>query len=102
MDVERFDLNNRYERIPDVIRREIADEILLVPIRGNIADMRKVFVLDDVSDFIWQQLETQRSCGEILDALLSMYEVDVDRATEDMAEFMTDLLEANLVVEVIE
>ena len=84
----------------DIVRRDIADEIILVPIRGNLADMQKIFALDSVADFIWLQLDGQQACGEILTALLSAFAVDGDQAAEDLEAFINDLLEADLICEV--
>ena len=95
-----FSKNSVFRKNDDIVRRDIADEILLVPIRGSIADMRQIFALDEVSGFIWDQLEIARPYREILDAVLEIYEVEREQADEDLEKFLTALLEADLVVEV--
>lgn len=86
-------------RNENIVRRNIADEIILVPIRGNMADMKKVFSLDTVADFIWMQLDGTRSCGDIRAALLAGFTVDTDQATADLDSFIGELLNAGLIRE---
>jgi len=85
----------------NIVRRDIADEIILVPIRGNIADLQKIFSLDEVADFIWLQLDGQKTCGDIHTSLLATFDVEVDQAAEDLKGFIADLLKANLIGEVV-
>ena len=89
-----------YSKNGDIVRRDIADEIILVPIRGNMADMRKVFVLDAVADFIWMRLDGKMSCGDIHTALLTSFDVKDDQAAEDLNGFIRELLQADLIGEV--
>lgn len=91
---------SRFKQNENVVRRDIADEILLVPIRGSVADMRQIFTLDEVSGFIWDQLERDRGYDEILAALLERYDVESERADADLEELVDALMEAELIVEV--
>jgi hypothetical protein len=92
--------NSIFKKKDDIVRRDIADETLLVPIRGSIADMQKIFALDEVSGFIWDQLEVARPYSEILDAVAENYDVAREQADKDLEEFLTALQEADLVIEV--
>ena len=92
--------NRTFKKNDDIVRRDIADEILLVPIRGNIVDMQQIFALDEVSGFIWDQLEVARPYGEILEAVLENYDVTREQADSDLEEFLTALKAADLIVEV--
>jgi hypothetical protein len=49
-----------YRKKKDLVTREIAGETLIVPTRGNLADMQRIFALDGVAAFIWQHLERER------------------------------------------
>ena len=89
-----------YSKNGDIVRRDIADEIILVPIRGNMADMRKIFALDAVADYIWMQLDGKMSCGDIHTALLTIFDVESDQAAEDLNDFINDLLKTDLIREV--
>jgi hypothetical protein len=45
-----------YRKKKDLVTREIAGETLIVPTRGNLADMQRIFALNGVAGFIWQHL----------------------------------------------
>ena len=80
--------------------REIAQETILVPIRGKLADMEKIFSLDHVAEYIWQQLDGEKSLKQICDGVLDIFDVEKDEAESDISEFICELSEAGLIVEV--
>lgn len=88
-----------YRKSEDVIARQIAGEMLLVPIRGDLAGMQRIFALDEVGECIWQQLDAQPSLHTIRDAVLANFDVPEEQAEADIQEFIAELLEAGLVVE---
>lgn len=88
-----------YRKSEDVIARQIAGETLLVPIRGDLAGMQRIFALDTVAEYIWQQLDTETSLQTIRDAVLANFEVSGEQAEVDIQEFIAELLEAGLIEE---
>jgi len=90
----------KYVQNENIVRRDIADEIILVPIRGELADMQRLFALDETSDFIWQRLDGNRTVEEIQTAILNHFDVAVEQASMDLNDFIEALLEADLIREV--
>ena len=89
-----------YAQNDNIVRRDIADETILVPIRGNLADMQRIYALDPVADFIWMQLDGKQSVGKIHSSLMDNFDVDAKQAALDLNEFIDKLLQANLIEEV--
>lgn len=89
-----------FQKNEDIVSREIVGETMLIPIRGNLADMQRVFSLEDVSEYIWQQLNGERKLGIIRDAVLENFEVEKIAAETDIPEFINELVKADLIVEV--
>jgi hypothetical protein len=89
-----------YSQNDNIVRRDIADETILVPIRGNLADMQRIYALDPVADFIWNQLDGRQSAGKIHSAIVDNFDVDTQQAALDLNEFIDKLLQANLIEEV--
>lgn len=89
-----------YAQNDNIVRRDIAGETILVPIRGNLADMQRIYALDSVADFIWQQLDGRQSVGKIHSTLVNHFDVDAQQAAQDLTEFIDKLLQANLIEEV--
>ena len=83
----------------DVVTRQIAGETLLVPIRGKLVDMQKIFCLDAVAAFVWEHLDGARTLAEVRDAVLDAFDVQRERAETDIQEFVAQLAEASLTQE---
>ena len=82
----------RYVKDPSIVYREIAGEAILVPIRRNVADMESVYTLDSVGADIWGLIDGDRTLSDILDLLLSEYEVDAAVLSKDLDEFLDQLV----------
>ena len=83
-------------RLDDVIVREIAGEVFLVPIRGRLADLQELFVLNGVGEWLWQRLDGSRSVRDLSKDLAETYEVEEDEAVADVTSFLGELEEAGL------
>lgn len=89
-----------YRQGENIVSRNVAGESLLVPIRGHVADMQKIFALDPVGEFIWNHLDGKLSLNDVLDELLETFPVDRDLAGKDLTEFIDELFQASLIEEV--
>jgi hypothetical protein len=78
----------RYQRNEDFIFRKIVEEIILVPIKQNVAEMEAVFTLNEVGAFLWEQLGQPRSLSELHNAVLNEFEADPAKVLEDIEDFL--------------
>ncbi len=88
-----------FRRRDDIVARQIAGETILVPIRGELAQLHRVFVLDNVSEHIWSFLDGQHELSAIADSIVRQFEVDLPTAEADLNEFLGQLRAADLVDE---
>lgn len=86
-----------YKKTESVVTREIAGEIMLIPVSRNLADMQKIFALDDVSAFIWNMLDGACDLRDIVRAVAGEFDVEEDLAETDTKRFLEELYEAGLV-----
>ncbi len=89
-------LSHGPRRLEDVILREIAGEVFLVPIRGRLADLQELFVLNDVGEWLWQRLDGTRSQDVLVEELIASFEVTPAEAASDLDGFLRELDEAGL------
>lgn len=82
-----------------LVAREIAGEVILVPVRGKLAQLKRVFVLNPVGAHIWGRLDGERDLAAIHRGIVEAFEVTETEAEEDLFEFIASLEEANLVAE---
>jgi len=85
----------------EIVSRPILDEMILVPIRGNLADMQKVFTLNSVAQYVWEHLDGTATMGDILSGVVEQFDVKKEIAQADLSELMTDLTKHGLVTEVV-
>jgi hypothetical protein len=86
-------------RQDNVIARKVAGEAILVPIRGNMADMQKLFILEGIGEFVWERLDGRATLGEIRDAVVKEFQVTAEQAEKDIEAFVSELRAADLVSE---
>lgn len=89
-----------FKKRETIVSRFIAGETILVPIRGNLADMEKIFSLEQVGEFIWQQLDGKQDLSDICIRIADVFDVDQETAEADLDAFITELQAADLIVEV--
>jgi len=77
-----------YRKNDSVVLREIADEILLVPVRGRLAQLQQLFVLNPVAHYIWQEIDGSNDLGSIHRSLVDCFEVQADEARSDLLELI--------------
>jgi Coenzyme PQQ synthesis protein D (PqqD) len=89
-----------FSRQPDVVPRAIAGETILVPVRGELARLQQIFVLNPVGEHIWHQLDGSRAFGAILQSLVEAFDIDDADARSDLLEFLAELEDAGLITPV--
>ena len=87
----------RYERNPDFVYRKIVDELVLVPIRQDVADMDCIYTMNPVGAFIWEILDGGATLGDLQAAIEDEYEIDPQAAAADLHEFLAELESAGAV-----
>ncbi|MCP4364531.1 MAG: PqqD family protein [Planctomycetes bacterium] len=85
------DLDTCYEKTPSLVHREIAGEILLVPIRRNVADLQSIYTLNEVAADVWQLIDGERSVSQMKEELVKKYEADEEELEEDLLGLLQQL-----------
>jgi hypothetical protein len=83
----------RLRRDPKLPFQEIEGQaVVVVPAR------RELHQLDEVGTFVWNSLKEARSLLELADAVCGEFDVERDRAEEDLRAFLASLEEKGLVI----
>jgi len=80
-----------YRQDDSIVSRRIEDEVILVPIRQNVADMESIYTLNEVGARIWEQIDGRRTNAEILPLIVEEFEVTEEEAQKDLKEFIEQL-----------
>ncbi len=79
--------------------REIAGEILVVPVGETALELNGMIILNPVSKVIWDCLEQGTTAEAILTEVTDRFEVSPEEAGADIAAFLADLREHGLIAE---
>jgi hypothetical protein len=82
------------------VSRTIADDVIIVPVRGGVGDLESIFTLNAVGASIWKLIDGRTSLQALAVALAREYEVSEAAAAADVREFVDLLLAKGLVREV--
>ena len=87
----------RYARNPDFIFRRIVDEMVLVPIHQDVADMDCIYTLNSVGASIWARLDRPATLAELRSGLLEEYDADPEALAADLESFLAEMTAAGAV-----
>lgn len=81
----------------ELIRREIAGDVILVPVGGTMLENNGLFALNELGAFLWDRLETAEDESALVAAVLAEYDVDEETARTDTAAFLRKLREMEII-----
>ena len=79
--------------------REIAGEILVIPVGKTALNLNGMIILNPVSKVIWECLEKEATREELLTAVCDAFEVETADAEQDLDEFLEELRKQDLLCE---
>lgn len=78
------------------VLREIAGSHIVVPLGSQVVDFGAVIQLNETGAFLWDLLQQNCEKEELLSALTNEYDVDIDKACNDIDIFISKLKGADL------
>lgn len=84
--------NRKYSIKQGYVAREIAGEYIAVPVDNSVGS--NIVVLNEVSKLLWDELKSEKTFDELLNAVLANYDVSKEEAEVDLKDFLVQL-EAN-------
>ena len=83
----------------DIVTRTIGSEVFLVPIHQTLKESQKLYVLNPIAEFIWNQLNGKNRLDDINRSILLEFDVEKNQALDDMKRFIQKLEQEDLVLE---
>ena len=84
--------NTILQRNPDQLFTMIDDEVVMLNIK-----LEEYLNLNSHASYIWKQLETPQSFGELTDLLCSTYNVEKKVCIKDTLEFILEFVERDII-----
>ncbi len=79
------------------VLREVAGQSIVIAVGGAAEKFNGIIKLNESCALLWKKLEVGATEEELVDTLLSEYEVDEKQAKEDVSAFVESLSKANLI-----
>lgn len=80
-----------------LIKREIAGDVILVPVGKSVLENNGLYALNELAGFIWDLLPIVSTKEEIVSRILEEYEIDKETATKDCEQFLNELKEMEII-----
>ncbi len=84
-------LDQVYRKDPSIVARQIAGEMLLVPIRQNVGDLESIYLLNETALFAWQRFDGSATLADIRSQITQAFDVPELQAGQDLLELAADL-----------
>lgn len=81
------------------VLREIAGTIVAVPTGELVNEFQGMINLTSSAKFVWELLQNDITIEEVSDKLSKKYEIDIQKAKQDVEKFVNYLRTSNLIEE---
>lgn len=81
----------------DFIHRKIAENDVLISIGENIAKFNGFIELNETASYLWDNMSSDISLGELIKKLEKEYNIDNNIAREDILSFLKILLDHDMI-----
>lgn len=75
------------------ILKNVAGNYIVVPVEGELVDLKAMITLTETGAFLWKLLEKGSDKEELTEKMLKEYDVDEKTAENDVNEFIKQLSE---------
>ena len=81
-----------YSKSPDFVHRDIAGELILVPIRSRLDQVNSLYVLNETGGAFWSRIDGSRTAREIVEDFSKEFDADPKQIEKDFRAFIEDLI----------
>ena len=87
------------KRNPGFLMRQVAGRYVLAPVGEMAKTFSGMVTMNETGKFLWEKLETDQTVESLAQALVEAYEVDIERATEDVIKYLEPLKPIQAVID---
>ena len=91
-------LEQRFQKSPSIVSQQIADEVILVPVRHSLGELESIYTLNETGAFAWSLLDGQHTLAQVHQLLLAEYAVDAAQARQDLLELSDQLQQIEAII----
>ena len=80
-----------YEKKESYVCRNTGEELLLIPLKDNVADFNQYLTLNEVGAFIWDNIQLGDDEASLVAKICSEFEADETEVLTDLQAFLEKL-----------
>ena len=80
-----------FKRNPDVVTRQIGDEVILLPLYQTEPDCNYIYTLNETAAAIWELIDGKNTLGQIKEELMNGFEVSERILEKELDTFTRDM-----------
>lgn len=73
------------------VTKLVDNELIIVPLQDDVASMEQLFHLNEVGQFIWENLSENESIESLTKKISDEFDVEVAVARNDLKTFLSEL-----------
>ena len=86
-----MNIENLYKLKSRFVARKVGNEVVVVPLVNNVAQMERLYTLNETAGFLWENLDENATVESLKTALLENFEVEESVAGQDVKNFLENL-----------
>ncbi len=87
----KMDIQTLYKMKSKFVARKVGNELIIVPLTDNVAQMSELFTLNETAKFLWENISEHASNEDIEKLLTDEFEVDAETTRRDVAAFLSNM-----------
>ncbi len=76
---------------PRFVTRVVGNELVLVPIETNVANMNELFTMNSTASLIWNSINDTNTEEDIVNLLINEFDIDRETALNDLTSFIESM-----------
>jgi hypothetical protein len=86
-----MEIQSLYNLKSKFVAREVGNELILVPLTGNVAQMSEMFTMNETAKFIWENISEKTTVKELENSMTETFDIDKETAAKDIENFLKRL-----------
>lgn len=86
-----MNIKDLYKLKSRFVTRKVGIEIVVVPLVNNVAQMERLYTLNETAGFLWENLQEDSTAESLKTLLLENFEVDATIAERDVKNFLQNV-----------
>ncbi|HRG02846.1 MAG: PqqD family protein [Bacteroidia bacterium] len=86
-----MNIENLYKLKSRFVARKVGNEVVVVPLVNNVAQMERLYTLNETAGFLWENLNETATVESLKTALLENFDVEDSVAERDIQNFLENL-----------